>query len=192
VAALVKRERPQGPRLWILVWLVALFLSDCVAWWLGINHQNNRWLSYVSTPIQTAVARATIRNSIPLVLLAVTVLSLLEDRMNFSRYTEPVPATVTMFVALYTVTVRSTDEMNPLLRQDWFWICIGVAVKHGATSALTPFAEAFVHSDPDLVIRAYQIMLAIYVTAMAALTTGMLCPMSPRLSGLSSPLPQSA
>jgi hypothetical protein len=204
-ATAAKREQLRGPRLWIVAWLVIMFVSDSLAYYLGTQHLNNRWLSYVSTPLQAlvvlwaltlwqsnAVARAAIRNSIPLVMIAVAVLSLFEDRMNFSRYTEPVLATVTLFVALYTVTARSTDEVHPLMRQDWFWICIGVAVKHGATAALTPFAAAFVRSEPELVGRAYQVMAMIYVAAMALLMTGMLCPTSPKFSGISSPLPQSA
>ncbi len=205
VAALVRRERPRGPRAWILVWLGLLLIADWIALYLAIRHANNRWVSYVFTPLQALavlwammlwqrgpVARLAIRNSIPLVLLVVLGMNLFENVDSFSRFTEPLLSMVTLFVALYTLTVLSSEATEPLMRQDWFWICIGVAMAYGATATLTPLAFAFVDSHPEVVRRAYQVRLVVHVLAMSALSIGILCPTSPRFSGTSSPLPQSA
>ena len=35
---------------------------------------------------------------------------------------------VALGAALYTLLTRSAQETEPLLRQDWFWICAGLVL----------------------------------------------------------------
>lgn len=192
VAAVVHRRRPRGARGWILAWLALLLLADGIALYLGRQHLNNRWVSYAFTPLQAlavlwamslwqrgTVARLAIRNSIPLVLVVVVGMSFLEDTQSFSRYTEPILSMVALIVAVYTVASRSAATSDPLLRQDWFFIGIGVGLAYGATAALTPLAFAFARSNPELVNRAYFVRMIAHVLAMISISLGMLCPTPP-------------
>ena len=188
-------RRQRGPRAWVLVWVGLYIATDVISWVLGRQGINNHWVSYVSTPLEAvailwalslwqrqAVARTAIRNSIPLVLLALLATIAFEDRNNFSRYTEPVLSMVVLLVALYTLATRSMETTDPLQRQDWFWICIAVAVVYGSIAALTPLAYAFVNTNRELVGHLYQIKTVVHVAAMTGLTIGLLCPTPPALS----------
>lgn len=187
---LAARKHADSARVWIMFWGAFYFIGDMSARYLGIHHQNNHFLSYFGTPIQGAailwalslwqrqpVARLTMRLAIPVFWIAwVLLVVLVEDVDSFSTVAEPVYSLLGVGAATFTLLTRSNHESEPLLRQDWFWICSGLTIHFGVLAALTPLAAAYVYKDPGLVIQAYVIRAWINIFSFILITIGMACP----------------
>ena len=201
LAGLSSRAR-QGPRIWIVLFSLLLTLNTALEYSLGRQSINNHFLTYLWKPVQGAVllwalslwqtrpeARLTIRIMIPLFVTAWFALSAFENRNNFSTMAYPVYALLVLATLAYTLITRSGDATEPITRQDWFWVCIGLALSFGSSGAYQPLAAAFVRTRPDLIIRAQNVRAIINLFAFAGITYGLLCPTQPASSGISSSPP---
>ncbi len=199
----VARARLTAPRLGILTWCALKSGIDVGALVLASRGINNHWLTYVFLPIEAAlilwalsywqgqVAKLAMRLAIPLFLVAWLVLvAVVEDTGTFSQVGEPVHALLGLVAALFTVGTRAYGESDPLVRQDWFWICIGLALYFGTTATLTLLGAILVAQRPDLVDAAFKVKAVVDILAFAAITGGMVCPKPQPRSGVSfSPAP---
>lgn len=197
LAGLARPSRVTAPRLFIILWCVVGFAGNMVARWLGSQGINNHFLTYAITPLKGALmlwalslwqtrptAKLTIRIMIPAFVIAWAVLTLtVEDINNFSAVAEPVYCLLAIGACVYTLIVRAQETTDPLVRQDWFWICSGFTIVLGMTAFLTPMAAALVREHPDVVVRAYIVRGYLNVIAFLIITIGMLCPPLPTLSG---------
>ena len=197
--AAARRTFLRGPRAWIFAWCGLLVTANAIGVTLAVQHINNHWVVYVFVPLQGAVilwalslwqtrqmARLTIRTAIPPFIVAWAVLLLWEDMSNFSAVAEPVYSLLALGAALYTLLTRSSEATEPLVQQDWFWICAGLALHFGALATLTPLSAALVKTHPEVVTRAYDLRAVVNVLAFVAITIGILCPLPPPHSGASS------
>jgi len=200
LAGLARPSRVTPPRLFIILWCVVGLAGNLVARWLGTQGINTHFLTYAITPVRGALmlwalslwqtrptAKLTIRIMIPAFVIAWAVLTLtVEDITNFSAVAEPVYCLLAIGACVSTLIVRAQETTEPLLRQDWFWICAGFIIVLGMTAFLTPMAAALVREHPDVVIRAYMVRGYLNVIAFLVITMGMLCPPHPTPSGRSS------
>jgi hypothetical protein len=198
LAAVVRPSRTRGARIWVATWSALYVLENAIAIPLALNGHNNHLLTYIFVPLQGAailwafslwqtqqMPRLTMRAAIPGFLLAWLLLLSIEDLSSFSAVAEPVYSLLALAAALYTLVTRGAASSLPLLRQDWFWVCGGLALHFGALALLTPLGAALVRSNPDVVVRAYTMRAWINMLAYACVTIGLLCPPPSALSGRS-------
>lgn len=190
LAAVVRRRELTRPRVFVLIWIGLYVGINLVAIVLARRHINNHFLTAIITPFEgiailwalslwqtTQVARLTVRLAIPCFLVAWTIFTLtVENVQNFSVAAEPLYSMLALGVALYTLVSRGAGATEPLMRQDWFWICGGLAIHFAALAVVLPLAAGLLNSDPEVVIRAYYVRAVINVFAFVCITIGFLCP----------------
>lgn len=190
LAGAYARGRLDSARVWIMLWSSISFMTNIAAGYLAMHRINNHFLSYAEICVQgpvilwalslwqtKPVARLTFRLIIPPFLIAWVLLTLLvEDTTNFSSIAEPVYSMLALGAALYTVLSRGTQESEPLLQQDWFWICTGLAVHFVGWIVITPLGAAYVRTDPAMFIRASMVQFGINAGSFIVIAIGMLCP----------------
>lgn len=199
IAGLASRRARQGPRGWIVVYSLLLTFGTSLEFVLGRQSINNHFLTYLLKPVQGSVllwalslwqskpmARLTVRIVIPVFLVAWVFMALLEDRRTFSTIAYPVYALLVLGTVAYTLYSRSSDAVEPIVRQDWFWVCIGLALAFGSSAAFQPLAAAFVRTHPEIILRAQHVRAVVNLVAFAAITWGLLCPTPLASSGTSS------
>jgi len=125
------------------------------------------------------------------VLVWAALFALVEDRAVDSTVVEPLYMLLALVVTVFTLAARSATERQPLMRQDWFWVCAGLALYLGSNAAFSPLVAALVEHHPDLVLRAFAVKSALDIAAFLTLSVGILCPL-PTPSGASSSPPSSA
>jgi hypothetical protein len=198
LAGIIKRPGRGDPRAWVVAWCLLLVGANGAGLYLGSHGINTHPLVYGIIPFQGAtilwalslwqtrqLARLTMRAAIPPFLVAWGLLLLVEDLYNFSAIAEPVYSLLALAAALYTLVSRSGEATESLLGADWFWVCAGLALHFGALVFLTPFSAALVRTNPEIVVRAYQVRAAINILAFAIITIGIVCPRPIPLSGRS-------
>jgi hypothetical protein len=199
VAAAVRRRDLTRPRVFVLLWVVIYVLVNVAAVSLARRHINNHFLPAIVTPFQgiailwalslwqtRQVARLTIRLAIPCFLVAWAVFTFtIDDVRNFSVSAEPIYSMLALGVALFTLVSRGADATETLTRQDWFWICGGLAIHFAALAVVLPLAAGLNNSNPEVVIRAYYVRAVINVFAFICITIGFLCPKPLAPSGFS-------
>jgi len=187
--AYVQRAEMTPARFWVFIWLVLWAIMNAAGYVVARLHYNNHFLSYIFTPFQGAailwalslyqvrpVARVAIRITIPIFVIAwALALLFIENSRNFSTIAEPVYSILALGTALYTLVTRSSDATEPVTRQDWFWICGGLALYFAALTVLLPLAAATVYSRPDITTRAYVVDTIVNILACLCLANGFLC-----------------
>ena len=201
LAAGLVRRGLKGPRGWVAAWCGVLVVGDMVQLALGLRDVNNHWVPYVTIPVagviillalakwqERQIPRLTFQVAVPLFLVTWGLLALfVENPGTFSTAADPVYSLLGLGAAVYTLVSRSADEPEPLARQDWFWICGGLALYFGTASTLGPVAAFLLNEHPVLVIRAYEAKSATDVLAFLAIAKGITCqPSPPQASGASS------
>jgi hypothetical protein len=189
VVALARPARLSGGARWVAIWCGTYAAENAIALPMALAHHNNHILNYIFVPIQGAailwalslwqtqqMARLTMRAAIPGFLVAWTLLLFVENLHGFSAIAEPVYSILALGAALYTLVVRSSDATSSLLRQDWFWVCAGLALHFGALVFLTPLGAALVNTNPEIVVRAYYVRSFVNILAFTLMTIGLLCP----------------
>ncbi len=195
VAAARARRLTPGGR-WVGIWCALYVVQNAITIPLALTRHNNHVFTYIFVPIQGAailwalslwqqqqIARLTIRAAIPAFLVAWLLLLLVENTGNFSTIAEPVYSLLALGAALYTLVARGAATSDPLLRQDWFWICIGLSLHFGALALLTPLGAALVKEHPEVVVRAYVLRSWINIVAYVLIAIGLLCPLPSAPSG---------
>jgi len=187
LGGIVARTGFAGPRLWVGVWcFLALALDATMA---AFSHTNNLWVTYLVGPMMGSVAlhamarwqrddiaRITIWMMIPLALVVwATALLRFEDPGSFSLMVDPMYDVLCLGAALFTMGRRGLHEDAPLLRQDWFWICVAFAVYYGKAAAASPLSALLVASRPDLVGRALTLIAVTDIVAYLLILKGILC-----------------
>jgi hypothetical protein len=202
LTAVLSRHGFAGPRRWIAAWCLLGLAGDATL--EMFNHINNLWVIYLVVPLMGAVAlyamaawqnaelsRIAIWLMIPLSVAAwFLVLLSFEDWTSFSLVVEPMYDILCLGAALFTMGARGLREDTPLVRQDWFWLCGGLAVYYGAAAGSSPLLAAVVRSREDLAFRALTLVALLNIVAYVLLTIGFACRPTP--SGVSSPPSPSA
>jgi hypothetical protein len=197
-AGLLAPDRLAGARRWILIWCTLQFAFDMLALLLARSNQMNLWIGLFDATLggvlvlwalslwqRRPLARLTLQLMIPLYAVATILLALVEGVGGFSTLAHPVYAMLALGAAIWTLATRSHDETKPLLRSDWFWMCIGLALYFGSTSTLSPLSAVLLGTHPELVVRALEVKSAVDIVAFTAMTIGVLCPLPRPLSGVS-------
>ncbi len=184
-----------------MFWCSLQFLGNLIFAYIAFRHQNNHFISYVGILLMAPailwalslwqsrpVARLTIRLTIPAFVVAWTLLTLLvEDITNFSPVAEPIYSMLALGAAVYTLLSRGLTENEPLLRQDWFWVCAGMCLYFVPLIVVEPLSAAYVRTNPALVMDVYTVRFYINTAAFIAVTIGMLCPRTTQSGRFSSP-----
>lgn len=187
-AAAVRPAEATGGKRWVVIWCGLYALENAFAIPLALTNHNNHFLDYIFVPIQGAtilwalslwqtqqMARLTIRAAIPAFLLAWILLLFVENLNGFSLIAEPVYSILALGTALYTLVLRSSEATDSLLREDWFWICSGLALHFGALVFLTPLGAALVRTHPEIIMRAYYVRSFVNIFAFVLITIGFVC-----------------
>ncbi len=196
--AAARPTQVRGGGLWVVIWCGLYAAENAIAIPLAVTHHNNHFLNYIFVPFQGAailwalslwqthqMARLTVRAAIPGFLMAWVLLLFVENLHGFSAIAEPVYSLLALGAALYTLVSRSTDATSSLLREDWFWVCSGLALHFGALAFLTPLGAALVHTNPEIIARAYFVRSFVNILAFVLITIGLLCPRPLQRSGRS-------
>ena len=190
VAAAVAHRPVRGARAWILIWCAFLLVESGIQYWFAAHSIRNLWLYYWLAPIDGTIllwalsgwqrsdlARLTMRIAIlPFVGTLVLLSILVEDTSFFSRVAEPLAGLVGLFAATFTLVACARRASGDLLRQDWFWVCAGVALYQATLSMIGPFSALLVGTDPAKVKLALQFDQALSILCFLAIARGMTCP----------------
>lgn len=198
----VLRDRARLPaaRGWVVIWCAILLAADLVALLVARLEGYNLWLVYVYVPLSHAVILWTLslwqpnallvlayRIAIPFSLVLVLALLFTENPVTAANnFGIPALRLLALTAAAATLVTRSAATLEPVARQDWFWITLGVAVYFAVGVALQPFVTLFLAERLDLVDLAYRTKAWTDVGAFLLITRGMLCPLPPTPSGGSS------
>jgi hypothetical protein len=197
VAALKVRGRHQPvpyPRLvfWCGILLVTDVLGLVVAEALG----NNLWMVYVTLPVEvglvlwllsewqsTELLRLTYSLAIPVMgTVVVSLLMLTDPAKTFYRYVSPFLALLGLAAALHTLVHRTLLSRGPLIRQDWFWICLGMALFWLGYVSVPVFADTFLVAHVDWVRWAYISRAYTDIVAFLLMSWGVVCQRVPARS----------
>lgn len=198
-AAAVRHKQLTRPRAFVLAWVALYVVSNIVAVSFARRGLNNHWVTTVFTPFEGAailwalslwqhrpVPRLTMRLAIPFFVVAWALFTLtIEDIRNFSLAAEPLYSLLALGAALFTLVTRGADTSEPLTRQDWFWICGGLALHFGGLAVVLPLSAGLVHTNPEVVVRAYTVRAVVNVFAFICIAIGFLCPKPAAPSGSS-------
>jgi hypothetical protein len=190
LAAVAARRPVRGARGWLLVWCATIAVFNYTSLYLALHGTHNVWLSYIFTPLSTAlvlwalscwqtgeVARLTMRYAIvPVLVLWAVLTAAFENTSTFSHAAEPMAYLVCLAVAAYTLLVRSLQSRGDLLRQDWLWVTAGLALYFGTWSSIVPLSALLAGSAPALLARAYETQAVLEIAAMLAIARGVTCP----------------
>ena len=186
------RTLPEARR-WIVVWAVVLLVYDGTSLWLGaVNSTGNLWIGYISGPLEvgaalmalslwqyTPLSRIAFRYAIPVFAVAwVALVVLVEDTSTFSLTTGPLKSLLLLSASVGTLLVCVLRHEGGLLRQDWFWVCLGLALRYGSNTALDPIARVL-GQDFSALDTLYQSKAWLDVVASLVIARGILCPIPP-------------
>ena len=197
LAALRHGRRLPAARRWVVGWGLLLLAYDGVALALALRGRPNLWLRYLVGPIESgvvlvalslwhtdAVARLTLRYAAGLfAVIWVLLVAFVEQTNTFGLVTGPFQSLLLLGASVGTLLLRVRTEEASLVREDWFWVCGGLALWYGTAAALDPLARLLVAEHPSVVNSAYRVKAAVDVFASLAIARGMLCPVHPPLSG---------
>jgi hypothetical protein len=193
-AGLVRRPRPDSPQLWIMAWAAAGTITNAIAEVLRSHHLYNIFVSWYYTPIEMALLlwalslwhsrplfRTTLRAAILVMLAGWTIALVYIEKVGGGHVGFADAAyDITMLVAaVFTLSLRATDDAPPLIRDPALWICAGLALYHGVFAILSVLTITQVLDNPALVMRAIYVRAGFNVMAMTLVTVGMLLPPDP-------------
>ncbi len=192
-AGAAARGRLSTARRWIVAWSIYSLAGLLVEWATRRHGQRNLWWSYIAAPIdgslvlvalscwqQLPLWRQAMRWSVPIALVVhLVMLAALENRREFSIASVPIYAVLCFAAALFTLVGRSLTAQEPLARQDWFWITIGLAIYDAAYAVIGPLASALLHTDPGALFLVYQTFQVVNIVGYAVVAVGVLCPAAP-------------
>ncbi len=190
VTALLARRPLKGARLWVVVWCLFLLSVDLLARWLGAHQQRNLWLLFAYTPVSGVlvlwalscwqvreVPRLALRLAIAPFLVAWGLLVLFVDNTSdFSRAAQPMAELMCLAAATYTLLERGFRATVSPTRQDWFWVCAGLALNSAVSAAVFPLSAALVGSDPAALVVAYEVRAGFLALAFTLIAVGIACP----------------
>jgi len=175
------------------VWSALLLLNDAVLLWYAQHHIPNLWIGYFVHPLVLAAAlmalsywqpsprvRTLYRWSIPFsILILILVSALVEDRTSHSLITGPLEDLILFAASLATLLTCAWRLEGSLVRQDWFWVGIGLALLYGSSAGFDPIARALVGQDLATLVKVHKLGAGIDLAAAFLVAWGMLCPILP-------------
>ena len=194
LAAARFRTRLPAPRLWVVVWCIALVVGDLAQIWVRTGGATNVWVQYVAVPFQNAImlwtlslwqddpiSRLAFRVAIPLYLLALLALiPALGAAAAFNQITWPFQAFLLLAGSLFTLVKRAIGEPERVTSRDWFWITFGTSLFFAFRMALPPFVQLMLATDTELVRLAYVVSGWADIVAYVLIARGMVCPLPPQ------------
>ena len=201
LAALRHGRRLPAARGWIVAWGLLLLASDAIQFAYAVQGRHNLWLRYLVGPFEAgtvlwalalwhadSVARLGLRYAVLVFGLTwILLVGFVERITTFGLVTGPLLSLVVLGATLVTLLHRIRVQEDGLLREDWFWICTGLALWYGSAAALEPLSRLLVESQPAVVYSAYRVKAVVDIVASLAIARGMLCPIPPPSGGPSSP-----
>lgn len=175
-----------------------MFVSGAVDLTVAELAGRNEWVSVVTVPLEVSVVLLLLAEwqpthflrlahlvAVPIALLGTAVVMLAAGDVGaFSIWIAPGLALLALAGLLQTLVHSSLLSTESLMRQDWFWVCLGAAVFWLGFVTVPPFHRAFVESHPDWVRLAYLARAWVNIGAFLMVTWGVLCQRIPaRYSG---------
>jgi len=182
------------------IWALLLVVVNALALLLAAQGRNNHWLDYLSTPLFGVAViagmigwqlrnlwRVALQALLPLYLAGwMLIVFTVEDINTFSLVAGPFSAFLLLVAISATFVARSIHSLEPLTRQDWFWISLGMLIFYGVEAGYPPVALLLGRSRPDLLNAAAQVRSVSMIAAMITVSWGLLCPTTLPQSGGSS------
>jgi hypothetical protein len=180
-----------------VVWSLVLLSTSALQLVFAMRHRNNHWIGPVSNPLRVAailmalsywhtdaIPRLVLRFAIiPFVVIWCLLVFKVESFDQFSLVAVPFRSLLLLTASVGTLLILVRHEEGNLLRNDWFWICAGLALSYGTDAALEPISRLLVGTHASMVSSAYQLKMLIDIAVSLIITRGMLCPIPPRSSG---------
>jgi len=193
LAAMRYRTRLPAPRLWVVVWCIALVAGDLAQIWVRTGGATNLWVQYIAVPFQNAImlwtlslwqddpiSRLAFRVAIPLYLLALfALIPAVGAAATFNQITWPFQAFLLLAGSLYTLVKRSLGEPDRVTSRDWFWVTLGTSLYFAFRMALPPFIELVMSSNRELARQAYLVSGWADIVVYVLIARGMVCPLPP-------------
>ena len=196
------RNLPMARR-WIVAWGLAGLVFDAASLLLALRRQNNHWLSYISAPTMAVTALIALsrlqpgqlgRRLLRLVALSfvaavIVLVVFVESVSTFSLLRGPIESLLIVAASLGTLLLLVRQEQGSLLQRDWFWICIGLALRYGGAVAIDPIARLLIGDPQPVVLSALTVKAVVDMAAYLLIARGVWCPVLPQpSSGPSSPV----
>lgn len=193
-------RQPPTPLRRLAVWSLFLLVTDLLEFVAGAATGNNLWLEYVVLPLELCFTlwilaawqpdRRWSRRyeiAIPVIVAVVAVLLLAVDpAAQFYLWIGPVLSLVAVLATMLTLIPRSLLSRTTLTNQDWFWVCLGLALFWACFAPVPPFMQAFLGTRTEWVVGFLLTRAWLTVAAFLLITWGVFCQRLPvRLPGRS-------
>ena len=183
-------RRPPASHLRVATWCTLMVLSEVMNVVAGIVTGSSLWVGYFIMPIEVCMTfwiltlwqpneplRRLYRITISVVAVLSGILLLVTDHVvAFERWIAPALALVSLAAVVHTLIHNSLRSLQLLTSQDWFWICLGMALFWLMFAPLPPFADALLASNLEWVRMAYLARAWTIIAAFALISWGILCP----------------
>jgi hypothetical protein len=189
VAAALVGERPLPvPHRRLALWCCLLVLLDVVDLAVGANTGNNLWTGYLTLPVEIGMtlwilsswqsprwARAYLL-AVPVIGATVAiVLSLTDPLRTFDVWVSPILALLALAASLQTLVLRALQSRDALVRLDWFWICLGMAIFWVVQVSSPVFAFAFMRPHQDWVVTILLFRAGLMILSFVCMSWGIAC-----------------
>jgi hypothetical protein len=188
IAAAIMRRPQRGPRFWILAWTGLMVCCDILSFWTAYHGIRNLWVGYLATVAGALVLwglsywqtgpteRLTLQVATFLFLAVWVILTVTFDDLSVpSRAGAPMANTVCLLAAAYTLLTRSLRSRDDLLRQDWFWVSVGLAFYFGLWNAMYLMQTLLFNRNFKLMLSLDEIGLGANILPWLVIARGMAC-----------------
>jgi len=190
VGALVVWGRPMPAPYRRVIWLCGLLLAaDALDLVIAVLEGNNLFTSYVTLPVEVALSlwllaafqpnqqlRLTYGIVVPLMLGATAVaLAATTPAVSFDLWVSPLLCLLILAAVAHTLVHRSLLSRTRLAGEDWFWICLGLAVHWGGLVAVPAFHRAYIDTHVEWVRLAYLVKAWTNIGAFIMIGWGVVC-----------------
>lgn len=186
---MVRGRRMPAPYLRIALWCVLLVLFDLADVFIGKGGSNNHWTGYYTVPIEIGMTlwilaawqpdgpwrRAYIFGIAATGAAIGAALLLTDPQQTFDVWVTPLAALFAFGAVLHTLVVRSLQSREALVRLDWFWICIGLAVFWIVQISTPALMTAFIEKHRDVVVTVLLTRSAIMIAGFVCVAWGIVC-----------------